>query len=76
MSDDRVSDVGLDEAPEVLALRAEVARVRDSVIPTMRAKQERTNVLLGGRRRRRISSPYGAAIAQMGSVATTPDRSK
>lgn len=76
MSDDRVSDFGIDEAPEVLALRAEVARVRDSVIPTMRAKQERTSILLGGRRRRRISSPYGAALAQMSSGVTTPDRSK
>lgn len=76
MSDDRVSDMGIDEAPEVLALRAEVARVRDSVIPTMRAKQDRTNVLLGGRRRRRISSPFGAALMQMSGIATTPDRSK
>lgn len=75
MGDDRVSDMGLDEAPEVLALRAEVARVRDSMIPAMRAKQDGINVLLGGRRRRRISSPFGAAIAQM-SGATTPSRSK
>lgn len=54
-----------DEAPEVLAFRAEVARVRDSVIPAMREKQEAIDLRLGVRRARRRSSPMSSAMVQM-----------
>lgn len=67
MGDDRTSDADLDEAPEVLALRAEVARVRTNVIPAMKAKQEAINLSLGGRRRRR-SSPFAMSAMQMNAA--------
>lgn len=74
MSDERVSDVDGDEAPEVLALRAEVARVRDTVIPEMRQKQERISAQLGGRRRRRRVS--SSAFAGAGLMSAAPPRVK
>lgn len=68
MGDDRTSDLGPDDAPEILALRAEVARVRDSVIPAMKAKQEAINLQLGGRGRRRRSSPFAMSSMQMSAA--------
>lgn len=70
MSNERAGDVDGDEAPEVLALRAEVARVRDTVIPEMRQKQERISAQLGGRRRRRrVSSSAFAGAATLSAAS-------
>lgn len=68
MGDDRTSDLGPDDAPEILALRAEVARVRDSVIPAMKAKQEAINLQLGGRGRRRPRPPFAMSSMQMSAA--------
>lgn len=68
MGTERASDAEIDEAPEVLALRAEVARVRSDVIPAMKARQEAINLSLGGRRGRRRSSPFAMATMQMGAA--------
>lgn len=61
MGDERASQSGEEEAPEVLAFRAEVARVRDTVIPALREKQDRIAQALGGRRRRR-SNPFASTL--------------
>lgn len=73
MSDDndRISDMDGEEAQEVLALRAEVARTR-ALVPVMREKLEATSGLLGGRRRRR-SSPWASGAVMS---ATPPGRVK
>lgn len=69
---DRISDVDGEEAEEVLALRAEVARTRD-LIPVMRQKQDAINATLGGRRRRRSSSPWASGAVMS---AAPPGRVK
>lgn len=70
--EDRISDADGDEAQEVLALRAEVARTR-ALVPVMREKLEATSGMLGGRRRRRSSSPWTSGAVMS---ATPPGRVK
>lgn len=69
---DRISDVDGEEAEEVLALRAEVARTR-ALVPVMREKLEATSGMLGGRRRRRSSSPWASGAVMS---AAPPGRVK